>query len=118
LNSVSDSLLKEKLKSLKIERDDLNNEILAINNILNSRKDSVIEDFVKTLPESIFDFNKEQLVLFEHHHVGKLKYDISIKYFNQLKGVLDAGFNNLTNQFCFNISTSRWMDYDNEFEEI
>jgi hypothetical protein len=119
LNSVSDSLLKEKLKSLKIERDDLNNEILAINNILNSRKDSVIEDFVKTLPESIFDFNKEQLVfLFEHHHgVGKLKYDISIKYFNQLKGVLDAGFNNLTNQFCFNISTSRWMDYDNEFEE-
>jgi hypothetical protein len=22
-----------------------------------------------------------------------------------------------TNQFCFNISTSRWMDYDNEFEE-
>jgi hypothetical protein len=105
-------ILKEKLKSLKIERDDLNNEILAINNILNSRKDSVIEDFVKTLPESIFDFNKEQLFfLFEHHHgVGKLKYDISIKYFNQLKGVLDAGFNNLTNQFCFNISTSRWMD--------
>jgi hypothetical protein len=47
----------------------------------------------------------------------EIKYDISIKYFNQLKGVLDAGFNNLTNQFCFNISTSRWMDYDNEFEE-
>jgi hypothetical protein len=66
----------------------------------------------------VYFFNKEQLVLFEHHHgVGKLKYDISIKYFNQLKGVLDAGFNNLTNQFCFNISTSRWMDYDNEFEE-
>jgi hypothetical protein len=120
LNSVSDSLLKEKLISLQLERDDLNNEINTINAILSSRKDSSIEDFIKTLPESIFDFNKEQLFfIFEHHNgVGKLKYDISIKYFNQLKGVLDAGFNKDTNQFYFKIITSRWMNYDNnEFEE-
>lgn len=95
LNSLSDKLLKEKLDSLVLERDDLNNEIMTINSILNSRKDSIIEDFVKDLPESIFDFNKEQLeFIFENHNgVRTIQYKVSSKYFEQLKGVNNNGFN-------------------------
>lgn len=116
LNSLSDKLLKEKLDSLVLERDDLNNEIMTIATILNSRKDSIIEDFAKDLPESIFDFNKEQLYfIFENHNgVRPSQYKVSTKYFEQLKGVNDSGFNTKTNQFKFQISTSHWFNYDED----
>ncbi len=119
LNSLSDKLLKEKLDSLILERDDLNNEIMTINTILNSRKDSIIEDFVKDLPESIFDFNKEQLeFIFENHNgVRTSQYKASTKYFEQLKGVNNNGFNPDTNQFKFDISTCHWLNDDEDAYE-
>lgn len=119
LNSLSDKLLKEKLDSLVLERDDLNNEIMTINAILNSRKDSIIEDFVKDLPESIFDFNKEQLefILENHNGVRTIQYKVSSKYFDQLKGVNNNGFNPDTKQFKFDISTGYWLNYDEDAYE-
>jgi hypothetical protein len=116
LNSLSNKLLKEKLDSLVLERDDLNNEIMTINTILNSRKDSITEDFIEDLPESIFDFNKEQLeFIFENHNgVRTIQYKASTKYFEQLKGVSNNGFNPETNQFKFHISTNHWFNYDED----
>jgi hypothetical protein len=118
LNSFSNEDLEERLKWLRIEQQELQEDIENIHSILTRRKEEEQSKYSENLPESIFDFNKEQLDwIFEHHHgTTHEHYKISQKYFTQLKGLHQSGFNENTNQYYFIISSSYYMnDIEDEF---
>jgi hypothetical protein len=108
LDTLSDDELRERLKWLRIEQQEINTEIGDINKLLTSRKEESQREYSTSLPENIFDFNKDQFDwLFEHHHgTTSEHYKIAQNYFRQLKGVHQSGFNENTKQFYFNITTS------------
>lgn len=107
-NSLTDDELKERLKWLIIERDEIDNDINSINSIIKNRISNIDEIYAKSLPNSIFDFNKEQLdwILVNNNFVSQVRYNTSTKYFRELKGLYTNGYNTVTNQFKFIISTS------------
>jgi hypothetical protein len=118
LDSLSSEELEEKMRWLRIEQSEIQEEIFSINRILTKRKESEQSKYSKTLPDSIFDFNKEQLEwIFEHNHGTTSKhYKISRDYFSQLKGINQTGFNVNTEQHYFNISSNYYMnDVEDEF---
>jgi len=118
LDSLSNEELEEKMKWLIIEQQELQEEIVNIDRILTKRKEAEQSKYSETLPQSIFDFNKDQLDwIFEHHHGTTTEhYNIAQKYFTQLKGLHQTGFNRDTQQHYFNISTSYYMnDAEDEF---
>jgi len=108
LESLSNEELEEKLKWLKIEQDEIQEQMVSARKILVNRKEDKEIEYSKSLPKSIFDFNSEQIEwLMEHHHGTTQKhYDIAHKYFGQLSGILQSGFNRHTNQFYFTIKSS------------
>lgn len=121
LNSLHNDELEEKLKWLRIEMEDIQDEISTINKILTKRKESKESKYSETLPDSIFDFNKEQLDwVFEHHHgTTSKRYSIAGEYLSELEGVMNIGTNPDTNQFLFTISSSSCMDNNGSgFENI
>lgn len=61
LNAISSETLKNKLRDLQLQMEELQQEMGSIRSILEYRKTIKINEYEKTLPESIFDFNKEQL---------------------------------------------------------
>lgn len=118
LDSLSNEELEEKLEWLRVEQKEIQEEILNVNKILTKRKEEEQSKYSESLPESIFDFNQEELewVLEHHHGTTSEHYKIAQKYFSQLKGVHQVGFNQNTNQFYFNISSSYFMnDVEDEF---
>jgi hypothetical protein len=119
LNTLSNEELEEKLKWLRIEYSDIQDEIHSISSILKSRKEDKEEMFSKDFPKSIYDLNKEQIeFILEHNHsITQKKYEISQRYLRQLKGVIDSGFNRNTEQFYFNIVTNHsFNNTEDEFE--
>lgn len=119
LNTLSNEELEEKLKWLRIEYSDIQDEIHSISSILRSRKEDKEEIFSKDFPKSIYDLNKEQIdFILEHNHsITQKKYEISQRYLRQLKGVIDSGFNRNTEQFYFNIVTNHsFNNTEDEFE--
>ena len=118
LDSLSNEELEEKLEWLRVEQKEIQEEILNVNKILTKRKEEEQSKYSESFPESIFDFNEEQLewVLEHHHGTTSEHYKIAQKYLSQLKGVHQVGFNQNTNQFYFNISSSYFMnDVEDEF---
>jgi hypothetical protein len=118
-NNLDDEDLIERRNDLTVERDELNEQIAYINSILRERQEDKSVNKVKNFPKNIFELNSEQLdFIFEHHHdIDTKHYEISKEYFRQLSGVDAAGFNNKTNQFHFNISSSScFNDAEDGFE--
>jgi hypothetical protein len=125
LNAISTETLESKLEDLQLQMTELQEEMASIRSILEYRKTNSVTEFAKTLPESIFDFNKEQLdFIFEHHEgVNKTQYDLARTYYRQLVGVHDyvipkyrtsPRYNRQTNQTTFTIDTSHSFDNDDE----
>ena len=112
LNGLSDEDLEEKIEFLRLEIEDMVDQISYINSILSRRRDSRYADISKDLPRNVFDLNRSQFdFVFEHsNNLGAFRYDISKKYISQLRGVVDSGFNSSTNQFYFKISTMYFTD--------
>lgn len=118
LNAISTETLEAKLEDLQLQMTELQEEMASIRSILEYRKDNKVRDLSKTLPESIFDFNQEQLdFIFEHHNgVGKTQFDLARTFYRELVGVHDYGFNPKTNQTIFAIDTTH--SFNNEDEEL
>jgi hypothetical protein len=116
LNAISSETLEAKLEDLQLQMTELQEEMASIRSILEYRKTNNVTEFAKTLPESIFDFNKEQLdFIFEHHQgVNKTQYDLAREFYQELLGVHDYGYNRVTNQTTFAITTSHSFDNDDE----
>ena len=116
LNAISTETLETKLEDLQLQMTELQEEMASIRSILEYRKTNNVTEFAKTLPESIFDFNKEQLdFIFEHHQgVNKTQYDLAREFYQELLGVHDYGYNRVTNQTTFAITTSHSFDNDDE----
>jgi hypothetical protein len=116
LNSISSETLETKLEDLQLQMTELQEEMASIRSILEYRKTNKVTELVKTLPESLFDFNKEQLdFIFEHHEgVNKAQYDLAREFYIELLGVHDYGYNRVTNQTTFAITTSHSFDNDDE----
>jgi hypothetical protein len=116
LNAISSETLENKLEDLQLQMKELQEEMASIRSILEYRKTNNITEFAKTLPESIFDFNQEQLdFIFEHHEgVNKTQYDLARTFYQELLGVHDYGYNRVTNQTTFAITTSHSFDDDDE----
>lgn len=116
LNAVSTETLENKLEDLQLQMTELQEEMASIRSILEYRKSNKVTELAKTLPESIFDFNKEQLdFIFEHHQgVNKTQYDLAREFYQELLGVHDYGYNRVTNQTTFAITTSHSFDNDDE----
>lgn len=116
LNAISTETLENKLGDLRLQMTEIQEEIASIVSILEFRKTNDVTQFAKNLPESIFDFNKEQLdFIFEHHHgVNKTQYDLAREYYRELVGVHDYGYNKTTNQTSFAITTSYSFNNDDE----
>lgn len=108
LNSLSDEELQEKLDYLRGEMKEIQDDISSVYSIIKARKNYRDSMRAEKFPKSILDFNKDQLdFIFEHHHgSGEEQYKISQRYFKQLYGVMQSGFNTQTNQHIFNICTS------------
>lgn len=106
IDSFSDEELEERLRWLNIEYKEIQEQISDIRKLLTSRKEEKERNYSKSLPKSIYDFNKEQLEwIFEHHHgTTSEHYNIASDYIKQLKGLYGTGFNKNTNQFYFSIS--------------
>lgn len=106
LNSLSNEELEEKLEWLAVEYQEIQEQMATVRKILTKRKEEKQRIYSKDLPESIYDFNKEQLEwIFEHHHgTTSEHYKIANEYFKELKGIHNNGFNQNTNQFYFSIS--------------
>jgi hypothetical protein len=106
LNAISSETLEAKLEDLQLQMTELQEEMASIRSILEFRKTNDVLKLAKTFPESIYDFNQEQLdFIFEHHHgVGKTQFDLARTFYRQLVGVHDYGFNPDTNQTMFAIS--------------
>ena len=105
LINLKDEELEDRLKDLFIEKKDIGDEIKSINKILKDRKENLDESYSRNLPESIFDFNKEQLdwIFENNNYITSKHHDISTNYFKQLSGVINGGFIPETSQFRFNI---------------
>ena len=116
LNAISTETLETKLEDLQLQMTELQEEMASIRSILEYRKTNNVTEFAKTLPESIFDFNQEQLdFIFEHHEgVNKAQYDLARTFYQELLGVHDYGYNRVTNQTTFAITTSHSFDDDDE----
>lgn len=106
LNAISSETLETKLEDLQLQMTELQEEMASIRSILEFRKTNDVLKLAKDFPESIYDFNQEQLgFIFEHHHgVGKTQFDLARTFYRQLVGVHDYGFNPDTNQTMFAIS--------------
>lgn len=119
LNAVSTETLENKLEDLQLQMTELQEEMASIRSILEYRKSNKVTELAKTLPESIFDFNKEQLdFIFEHHQgVNKTQYDLAREFYQELLGVHDYGYNRVTNQTTFAITTSHSFDDDEDLAE-
>ena len=104
-DSMDTEDLEELLHWSKVEYNELGEKIGRMRSILRERRENSEEEYSKSFPESIFQFNKEQCDwIFEHHHGStSKKYDIGIKYFSELKGFSTSGFNNKTKQHYFNL---------------
>ena len=118
LNAISTETLETKLEDLQLQVTELQEEMASIRSILEYRKTNNVTEFAKTLPESIFDFNKEQLdFIFEHHEgVNKTQYDLARTFYSQLYGLHDFGFNPDTNQTMFAINLAD--SFNNEDEDL
>jgi hypothetical protein len=116
LNAISSETLEAKLEDLQLQMTELQEEMASIRSILEYRKTNNVTEFAKTLPESIFDFNQEQLdFIFEHHEgVNQKQYDLAREFYQELLGVHDFGYNRVTNQTTFAIRTSHSFDNDDE----
>lgn len=116
LNDLSDDELKEKLKWLRIEMKEIQEDITSVNKILTKRKEQKESDYYKSLPKSVFDLDEDEFEwVFKHGHGETPKhYDIAHKYISQLKGLHQTGFNPQTNQFYFTVSLYHFFD---ELEE-
>ena len=116
LNAISSETLENKLEDLQLQMTELQEEMASIRSILEYRKTNNVTEFAKTLPESIFDFNQEQLdFIFEHHEgVNKTQYDLARTFYQELLGVHDYGYNRVTNQTTFTIDTTPSFDNDDE----
>lgn len=116
LNAISTETLENKLEDLQLQMTELQEEMASIRSILEYRKTNKVTEIAKTLPESLFDFNKEQLdFIFEHHEgVNKAQYDLAREFYIELLGVHDYGYNRVTNQTTFAITTSHSFDNDDE----
>ena len=116
LNAISTETLEAKLEDLQLQMTELQEEMASIRSILEYRKTNSVTEFAKTLPESIFDFNQEQLdFIFEHHEgVNQKQYDLAREFYQELLGVHDYGYNRVTNQTTFAITTSHSFDNDDE----
>ena len=119
LNAISTETLETKLEDLQLQMTELQEEMASIRSILEYRKTNNVTEFAKTLPESIFDFNQEQLdFIFEHHEgVNKTQYDLARTFYQELLGVHDYGYNRVTNQTTFAIDTTHSMDGDEDSAE-
>ena len=117
-NSLSDEELLDQLGALREEEKYITERISDINNILKRRKSDSDLIFSESLPESIFDFNEEQLDwIFEHHHgLSRTRYEISRNFYRQLFGVHDNGFYDKTNQTKFTISIN--SEYTFDFDRV
>jgi hypothetical protein len=106
LESLSNEELEEKLKWLKIEQDEIQEQMVSARKILVKRKEEEQKKHSTSLPKSIFDFNEEQCVwLFEHHHGATSEhYKIAQRYFKELTGLFQTGFNPDTKQFYFTVN--------------
>jgi hypothetical protein len=116
LNAISTETLEAKLEDLQLQMTELQEEMASIRSILEYRKTNSVTEFAKNLPESIFDFNQEQLdFIFEHHQgVNQKQYDLARTFYRELFGVHDYGFNPKTNQTMFTITTTHSFDDDDE----
>lgn len=112
INSFSDNELDDRLKWLRIEQKEIQDEITLITKILIKRKDDNILNMSKDWPKSIYDLNKEQLdyIFVNNNSISTVRHNISDSYLNQLVGINAFGYNQETNQFSFNIRTSDWID--------
>ena len=109
LNAVSTETLETKLEDLQLQMTELQEEMDSIRSILEYRKTNKVKELAKTLPESLFDFNQEQLDFIFEHLVNKAQYDLARTYCRQLIGVHDYGYNRQTNQTNFTIDTTYSM---------
>lgn len=116
LNAISTETLEIKLEDLQLQMKELQEEMASIRSILEYRKTNNVTEFAKTLPESIFDFNQEQLdFIFEHHEgVNKAQYDLARTFYQELLGVHDYGYNRTTNQTRFAINVTNSFNDDDE----
>ena len=116
LNAISTETLEAKLEDLQLQMTELQEEMASIRSILEFRKTNDVLKLAKTFPESIYDFNEEQLdFIFEHHHgVGKTQFDLARTFYRQLVGVHDYGFNPDTNQTMFAINLNDSFNSEDE----
>ena len=116
LNAISSETLETKLEDLQLQMTELQEEMASIRSILEFRKTNDVLKLAKTFPESIYDFNEEQLdFIFEHHHgVGKTQFDLARTFYRQLVGVHDYGFNPDTNQTMFGINLNDSFNGEDE----
>ena len=116
LNAISSETLENKLEDLQLQMTELQEEMASIRSILEYRKTNNVTEFAKTLPESLFDFNQEQLdFIFEHHEgVNKAQYDLARTFYQELLGVHDYGYNRVTNQTMFAINLNDSFNSEDE----
>jgi hypothetical protein len=116
LNAISSETLENKLEDLQLQMTELQEEMASIRSILEFRKTNDVLKLAKTFPESLYDFNEEQLdFIFEHHHgVGKTQFDLARTFYRQLVGVHDYGFNPDTNQTMFAINLTDSFNSEDE----
>ena len=113
---LDDEELMDMLNDLNTDIKDLELERSAIYNLLKSRKEALMSKTLEEYPESIFDLSKEQLnIIFGNNNsTTKSQYEKSHQYFHQLTGVMDSGYNKLTDQFYFKICTNYFYDDDHK----
>ena len=61
LNAISSETLENKLEDLQLQMTELQEEMASIRSILEFRKTNDVLKLAKTFPESLYDFNEEQL---------------------------------------------------------
>ena len=117
LNAISTETLETKLEDLQLQMAEIQEEMSSIRSILEFRKTNDVTEFAKTLPESIFNFNKEQLdFIFEHHNgVNSTQYNLARTFYRELIGIHDLGYNPKTNQTKFAINISDSFNSDDEY---
>ena len=115
-DSLTDEELEEKKKWLMVELKETQEELVSINKIITKRKEAIERSHSNSLPDSIFDFNDEQLDwLLEHNHgTTSERYKIAQEYFKELTGVHQNGFNPDTNQFYFDVVTRRFFNEEED----
>lgn len=119
-----DSMDTEDLEDLlhwsTVEYNELGEKISRMRSILRDRKENSEEEYSKSFPKSIFQFNKDQCDwIFEHHHgTTQKKYYIGGKYFRELKGFTTTGFNSKTKQHYFALRCYDLEDYNTNLDPI